>query len=121
MSDGRDERGSATVWAVHLLAMLMVAALAAAAVTALVAGHRRAQAAADLAALAGATAVQSGDEACRAAAQIALRNGARIDRCAEAGGVVTVRAVTRVVVLGRGHDLLGLARAGPADAAGAAR
>lgn len=115
----RDDDGSATVWAVHLLALLTAVAVAASAMTALVAGHRRAQAAADLAALAGATAAQSGLAACSAAATIAARNHARLQACAEADGVVTLRVETRAVVLGRSHSLLGMARAGPADDAAA--
>jgi secretion/DNA translocation related TadE-like protein len=78
-----------------------------------VAGHRRAQAAADLSALAGAMALQGGGDACQRASVIAGRNGAELQRC-EVDGFEVVVVVARTVRLpGVPMELKARARAGP--------
>lgn len=111
------ERGAATVLAVGLLGVLVLLGCALAVVAALLAAHRTAQAAADLAALAGAAASAPGGagDPCAAAARTAAANGARLEACATEGRDVRVT----VAVAGprwRGltsADLLAEARAGP--------
>lgn len=110
----RDESGVATVWGVATIALLMVVAVVAFAVVAVVAGHRRAQAGADLAALAGAGAQRDGDDACAAARRIAGANGGELTRCVVDGWRVRVVVQVRVRgLLGHEHVLRGRARAGP--------
>jgi secretion/DNA translocation related TadE-like protein len=117
----RGTRGSAAVLATTLAGLLVVVALLATVVGGAIADQRRAESAADLAALAGATAVQAGRDACVAAAQVARRNGAVLVRCVADGEVVTlsVRRPTRIGLLGLvgrlGHGLAvtAEARAGP--------
>lgn len=116
---GADERGSATVHAVVLIGILVVAAMVAATVAALLVGHRRAAAGADLAALAGAAAIQQGKAACGPAARLATANGVQLARCTRDGDEVTVVVVTDVVSafgrwLGPGWGVRARARAGPA-------
>ena len=77
----RDERGAGTVLAVAMLGLLVTVTLATSGVVGVVAAHRRAQSAADLAALAGAAAVQDGADACARAGQIAARNSASLRSC----------------------------------------
>jgi len=105
------ERGSASLYAVALLSVLLVTTAALAWVGGLVVAHRRAQSAADLSALAGA--VNPG-AACRAAAAAAERNGASLTECRESAGHVwvTVR-VAGPAFAGRRPLVLGRAHAGP--------
>ncbi|GGF49588.1 hypothetical protein GCM10011519_24400 [Marmoricola endophyticus] len=113
---GRGERGAASVLTVALVALLAVVALTAAGMTALVAGHRRAQAAADLAALAGASALQDAADGCMAAARVATSNGARLVSCTVRGQEVVVAVEVRSGAIGgRRWTLPGQARAGPAS------
>jgi len=112
----REDRGSATVLVTACLGLLLLVGCALAVVAAMVAAHRTAQAAADLAALAGATAAQDGADPCAAAGSVATANGASLTRCAVAGDQVTVEvAVAGPHWLGQTHDLSAAARAGPAD------
>ncbi len=106
------ERGSASLLTVTMAGLLVFVGGALAGVTALVVDHRRAQSAADLAALAGAG---SPADPCAAAARIAVANGARLVDCAPAGAdlVVTV-AVTSAAWPGRALTVSAQARAGPA-------
>ena len=83
---GGDE-GGATVLVVAMAGVLMFVMVGLAAAGGLVTAQRRAQAAADLAALAGATAVES---ACAASARVASANDAVLDQCAVSGDEVTV-------------------------------
>lgn len=109
-----DERGSALPFAVASLGLLLLVGAALGVVAAMVAAHRTAQAAADLAALAGASAVQRGADGCAAAAAIARANGATLDDCAVAEqDVVVVVRVTGPRWLGQRADLSARARAGP--------
>lgn len=118
--DGRDgQRGAATVLAVGLVGVLLTVTLVVAAGIALVVDHRRAQAAADLAALAGAQAlapVDGGGSACGAAGSTADANGARLVACTVVGRDVRVRVeVDGPNVAGLGASLVAEARAGPAN------
>ena len=112
-SRSRDERGVATVVAIGLVGLLVVVAGTCAALTVLVLSHRRAQVAADLAALAGAAALQRGADPCAAAATIARRQDARVSRCDVDGADVLVVTGVRVLPALGGTELPGRARAGP--------
>jgi secretion/DNA translocation related TadE-like protein len=107
---------------VALTGLLMLLGLSAAFVIATVAAHRRAQAAADLAALAGAATLQSGGvgafsvggDACQVAARIAAGNGARLTSCRLlAGDVAVTTLLAGPKFLGQSWELSGRARAGP--------
>lgn len=107
------ERGSATLFAVAVVALLMMVGAALGVVAAMVHAHRVAQSAADLAALAAAAA--TGDP-CGAATRIAEANGAGLDACQVEGPDVRVTVTVRGPHwLGQPHDLSAAARAGPAD------
>jgi secretion/DNA translocation related TadE-like protein len=110
---GGDE-GSASLLVVALTGVVLLLGLAGAFLTATGAAHRRAQAAADLAALAGATANQRGDDACGAAGQVADRNGAGSTAChIEGDDVVVSVSLAGPEFLGHSWELIGQARAGP--------
>lgn len=87
----RSERGAATVLVISFSAVLVVVGAACAVVGGLVIDHRRAQNAADLAALAGARSLADGQDACAAAADVATRNDATLTGCTIAGDDVRVR------------------------------
>jgi len=109
----RGERGSASLFAVSCLAVLLLLGAALGVVAAMVKAHRVAQSAADLAALAAAGAVGDGDP-CAAGADIAAANGAQLESCAIVGREATVRVtVTGPHWLGQTADLSAEARAGP--------
>lgn len=110
----RDERGAAGVMVVALTGVVLLLGLAGAFVTAGAAAHRRAQSAADLAALSAATALQQGGPACPTAAQVAVRNGARTTGCrVEAQDVLVEVEVESPTLLGHTWWIRGRARAGP--------
>ena len=110
------ERGAATVLVTACLGVLLLVGCSLAVVAAMVAAHRSAQAAADLAALAGATAARDGADPCATAGSVAADNGARLTRCSTAGSEITVEVEVRGPRwLGQTHDLAAAARAGPAD------
>jgi len=99
-----------------MIGVLASVAVLGVAVAGLVVGQRRADAAADLAALAGAAAHQRGDAACAAAGRIAAANLTEVVECAVTGEDVTVAVVARVDSLfERTWELSGRARAGPAS------
>jgi secretion/DNA translocation related TadE-like protein len=101
-------------FAVACLGLLLLVGAGLGVVTALVTDHRRAQTAADLAALAGALAVTRGGDGCGAAAQVAGANGANLSACRLAGLDVRVTVVvTGPRWLGAHADLAAEARAGP--------
>lgn len=106
--------------AVALLGVLLLLTAALGVAEAMVAAHRRAQAAADLAALAGAQAYQQARDPCGAAAEVADGNGAVLDDCTTTGPdvLVTVR-VEGPHWLGARGDLSARARAGPGAPSGA--
>lgn len=107
------EQGAATVVAVGLVGVLVLVTALCLAVVVLVLAHRKAQVAADLAALAGASALQSGADPCAAAERIAVRQDARLIRCVVEGADVVVAAGVRVDVALGGTELPARARAGP--------
>lgn len=112
----RSERGSATLFAVAVVGLLVLVGAALGVVAAMVHAHRAAQSAADLAALAGAEALTRGSDPCSTAAAMAGANDARLDSCTVEGS--DVRLVVTVAGphwLGQRHDLSAQARAGPAD------
>ena len=109
------ERGSATLFAVAIIGVVVLVGAALGVVGAMVHAHRLAQSAADLAALAGARSAARGQDACVAAATIAQANGAEVDQCTVDGFDVRLQVtVAGPHWLGQHHDLSALARAGPA-------
>lgn len=95
------ERGAATVFALAVVALLVLVAVACGVAVAVFAGHRRAEAAADLAALAGARALQGGADPCGSAQRMAVDNGAALDSCAVDGPDVVVTVHITLDALGR--------------------
>lgn len=111
----RDERGSATLFALTSLGILLFLGCALAVVAALVSQHRVAQSAADLAALAAASAVTA--DPCARGAAIAQANGADLTSCVASGREVSLEVrVTGPQWWGRLSDLRAHARAGPTTA-----
>jgi len=116
-----DERGAATVLAMALAAGLLLVGLGCTWTGAVVAAHRRAQSAADLAALAGAQALQAGEDPCATASRVAEANRAQTVTCAVAGEVVTVTVrVSAPALAGRTPTVVAEARAGPGPVQAAA-
>jgi secretion/DNA translocation related TadE-like protein len=110
----RDDRGAVTVLAVAFLGLVLLVGAALGVAAAMVVDHRRAQAAADLAALAGAVAHQRGEDGCAAAARVASANSGVLTECTVEGDDVGVEVrVTGPRWLGQVNDLAGRARAGP--------
>jgi len=108
------ERGAVTVLATAFLGLLLLVGTALGVVVAMVAAHRQAQAAADLAALAAAGALRRGDDGCGAAARVASANGTSLQDCLVDGTAVTVSVVAAGPrFLGQTADLDARARAGP--------
>jgi secretion/DNA translocation related TadE-like protein len=110
----RGEDGAATLLALAMCAVLLMAGAGLGVVGAIVVDHRRAQAAADLAALAGAAATARGAPGCAAADEVARLNSAELLDCSIDGATLTVRvSVTGPHWLGQQADLEAGARAGP--------
>ncbi len=110
-----DEGGAGSVLAVAMMGLLVTVTIAAAGVVGVIAAHRTAQAAADLAALAGASALQDGGDACGQAAAVADRNRAELDGCEIDGWNVSVVVTANTARLPGGVlDLRARGRAGPA-------
>jgi secretion/DNA translocation related TadE-like protein len=115
VSRRREERGAATVLVLAMAGVLVLLGAALVVVTAMVAAHRAAQSAADLAALAGARGVAEGRDGCEAAAHVAAANHARLIGCDVAGRIVEVAvAVPGPHWLSQSADLDARSRAGPA-------
>jgi len=113
----RAERGAATVLVIAMAGLLLLVGAAAGVVGAIVTAHRRAQSAADLAALAGAASLadHSGRDPCSTAGEVARANGAGLDSCTVEGADVLVEvSVSGPRWLGQDQDLSARARAGPA-------
>jgi secretion/DNA translocation related TadE-like protein len=111
----RGERGSATPFAVACLGLLVLLAAALGVVAAMVRAERRAQSAADLAALAAARSLVRGADGCAAGVRIAAANGAEVISCEVSGREVRLRVeVAGPRWLGQVADLGAEARAGPA-------
>jgi secretion/DNA translocation related TadE-like protein len=109
------ERGSATLFAVAVLGLLVLVGAALGVVAAMIHAHRVAQSAADLAALAGGEAHARGRDPCAAAAGVAQANDATLDLCEVTGSDVRLQVtVIGPRWLGQRHDLSAQARAGPA-------
>jgi len=109
-----DERGAATVLAMALASVLLLVGLGCAWTGAVVAAHRRAQSAADLAALAGAQALQAAEDPCAAAGQVAAANQARTVWCEVDGeDVIVAVRVAGPGLAGRTPSVVAEARAGP--------
>lgn len=107
----RPEGGSATVLVVAMAGVLMFVLVGLAAVSGLVTAQRRAQAAADLAALGGAA---EPADACATAGRIAAANTAVLDGCTVDGSEVTVVvSVAGPHLPGRRVRVSAEARAGP--------
>lgn len=107
------QRGAATILVIALAGVLLMIGAGLGVVAAMVADHRRAQSAADLAALAGAGAVLGGDP-CAEAATIAGHNGATVTSCAVQGRDVVVEVMVEGSRwLWQTGDLVARARAGP--------
>jgi secretion/DNA translocation related TadE-like protein len=110
-----DERGAGSVLAVAMMGLLVTVTVAAAGVVGVIATHRTAQSAADLAALAGASALQNGGDACGQAAAVADRNRTHLAGCEVEGWNVTVVVTADTARLPGGVlDLRARGRAGPA-------
>lgn len=108
------EDGTASLLVVAMLSFLLLLGAALGVVAAMVASHRTAQAAADLAALAAGTGLQDGEDACAAASRIALANRAHLVSCDVQGEEVVVEVtVPGPRWLGQHSDLSARARAGP--------
>jgi secretion/DNA translocation related TadE-like protein len=107
------EDGAGAVLAVAVMGLLVTVTVATSGVVGVVAAHRRAQAAADLAALAGAAALHDGGDPCLQASAIAKRNGARLRRCQVDGWDVAVRVTANVRLPGDSMELESRGRAGP--------
>ncbi len=108
---GRGEGGAATILVVAMAGVLMFVMTGLAAAGGLVTAQRRAQAAADLAALAGASRL---DEACAEAGEIAAANTAALEVCRVDGRDVTVEvSVPGPRVPWRDVRVSAEARAGP--------
>ncbi|GAB4008523.1 Rv3654c family TadE-like protein [Nocardioides ultimimeridianus] len=108
------ERGGATVLVVAVLGVLLLLGAALGVVGAMVAAHRRAQAAADLAALGAARVLQAGGDACGRAAGLATANGAVLTACTVEGPDVRVEVTAEGPRwLGQTADLAAQSRAGP--------
>ena len=116
-AETRGERGGATVLVVAMAGVPMFVMVGLAAAGGLVTAQRRAQAAADLAALAGASAladVSSPTAPCAAADRVAGRNAAVLDACTPDGRAIRVTvSVAGPDVPWREVRVTAEARAGP--------
>jgi secretion/DNA translocation related TadE-like protein len=111
----RGEHGAGTVLAVAMIGLVVTVTVGTSGAVGVVAGHRRAQSAADLSALAGAATLQSGGDACQRASVIAGRNGAELQRCQVDGTELAVVVARSVRLPGLPMELEARARAGPAQ------
>ncbi|MBD3143295.1 Rv3654c family TadE-like protein [Microbispora bryophytorum] len=108
------ERGSATIWTVALMAAVWAVAMVAVQVGVARVARHRAQSAADLGALGAArVALAVPDEACDRAQAITSANGASLRSCSLSDGVAEVAVAVRFVV-----PLLGPATATASASAG---
>ena len=112
----RDDRGAGSVLAIAMMAVLVTLTVAVGCGVAVVAAHRAAQAAADLAALAAAGALQDGRDACAAASAVATDNRALLRGCRVEDWSVSVVVVSAArLPMGR-VELPARSRAGPVSA-----
>jgi secretion/DNA translocation related TadE-like protein len=110
----RDDRGSATIWALAWLFMLTTLAQVVMLLAAVVARQHHADAAADMSALSAAQRLQRGGDACAAAERVAAAHETSVTRCSVEGDDVRVEIQARMEMpLGLSFHLRGVARAGP--------
>jgi len=112
----RSESGSASVLVAVLVGVLAMVALLGAAGAGVLVAHRRASAAADLAALAAAEALgpgRAGTRACPAAGRVSAANGAELTSCQVLGDDVLVRVGVERSIMGWSLTVPARARAGP--------
>ncbi|MEU5859721.1 Rv3654c family TadE-like protein [Nonomuraea sp. NPDC047529] len=111
------ERGSATLWGVALMGLLMAIAGGLASVGAVRVARHRVDGAADLSALAAArSAIVDPEGACGRASALARRNGVRLVACEITGEVADVRTSLSITLPIAGtHTLTGRSRAGPVE------
>ncbi|MGP3962871.1 Rv3654c family TadE-like protein [Nonomuraea sp. 3N208] len=111
------ERGSATLWGVALMGLLMAVATAFATVGAARVARHRVNNAADMSALAAARlALFDPEGACARAAALAAQNGVELTRCEindEVADVWTSLPISLPIV--GTHTVMGRSRAGPAE------
>ncbi|MEQ4720871.1 Rv3654c family TadE-like protein [Nonomuraea sp. B19D2] len=110
------ERGSATIWGVALMGLLMTVATAFATVGSVRVASHRVNSAADLSALAAAKlAMINPADACARAAALATQNGVELTRCQITNEIADVWTALPISLplLGK-RTLTGRARAGPA-------
>lgn len=107
-----DEAGAGTVFGLAFLAVIAVAAVVAIGVAAIVLAHRRAESAADLAAIAAASGFQRGVDPCSEAQRVALANAAEMTGCTMDGPNAIVE-VASVASVGIELSMPARARAGP--------
>ncbi|MGN9843728.1 Rv3654c family TadE-like protein [Nonomuraea sp. H19] len=112
------ERGSATLWGVAVMGLLMAVATAFATVGSVRVARHRVNTAADLSALAAARhALLDPEGACARALALAARNGVQLTRCEitdEIADVWTSLPISLPIV--GAHTVTGRSRAGPAEA-----
>jgi secretion/DNA translocation related TadE-like protein len=115
VSRRRDDSGSATVWVVTAMALVLGVGGVSGSVGVVTVERHRADTAADAAALAAAGQVIAGQAAaCAAAAEIARADGAELSRCGlDGAGAQVETRVTLPGVLARFGHAVGQARAGP--------
>lgn len=114
----RDDSGAATVLVLAMAGVLMFVLVGLSAVSGLVTAQRRAQAAADLAALAGASAAARGVDGCVAAGRVSAANGATLEACSAVFRELRVQvAVAGPQWSGRETRVWAEARAGPSRTA----
>ncbi|MEU7003703.1 Rv3654c family TadE-like protein [Nonomuraea sp. NPDC046570] len=111
------DRGSATIWCVAVMGLVLMVGMTFAIVGAARVAHHRAQSAADLSALAAARrAFADPVEACAHAATLAQANGAVLLECAIIEPVAEVTTSVSFALPGLGtRAVTGHARAGPAE------
>ena len=100
-----DDRGSAGVWTVWAVVLVLSVCLGALAWAGAVVARQRAENAADLAALAAARSHLAGLDGCVAAARVASASGARLVACRPGQSDVTVSVEVRPVVALRRLDM----------------
>jgi secretion/DNA translocation related TadE-like protein len=115
MRRGRDDTGSATVWVVTAMALVLGVGGVSGSVGVVTVERHRADTAADAAALAAAGQVIAGQAAaCAVAAEIARADGAALTRCGlDGAGAQVETRVTLPGVLARFGQAVGRAHAGP--------
>ena len=113
------DRGSASIWVVSAIVLIVLVATVAAVRAAAVVVRHRAESAADLAALAAAAHIGVDDAMCPAAAAIATGNGARLLSCVarlapdlRTGTVTTRVAITVTLPFAGTQQVTASARAG---------